>query len=117
MGCRSCNIGNFRMKISRNIAVFGLKNNPKPRTANTSIENNRWVRPVGWRSHRTYFFKDEAGANLTVNGERYRAMINDFLTPDAGNWFHKNGATCQDQWIGHQDCLISHLWTFVCGGM
>ena len=29
-----------------------------------------------------YFFKDETVANVTVNGERYRAMINDFLMPE-----------------------------------
>ena len=26
-----------------------------------------------------YFFKNEAGHNVTANGERYRAMINDFF--------------------------------------
>jgi hypothetical protein len=26
-----------------------------------------------------YFFENEAGATVTVNGLRYRAMINDFL--------------------------------------
>ena len=30
----------------------------------------------------SYFFKDEAGANVTVNREHYRAMINGFLMPE-----------------------------------
>ncbi|QQP40307.1 Transposable element Tc3 transposase [Caligus rogercresseyi] len=28
-----------------------------------------------------FFFKDDRGRNVTVNGERYRAMIHDFFLP------------------------------------
>ena len=28
-----------------------------------------------------YFFKNDAGANVTVNGDRYRSMITDNLMP------------------------------------
>ena len=46
-----------------------------------------------------YFFKIEAGHNITVNGERYRAIINDFFVPDLDDvdvddlWFQQDGAT------------------------
>jgi len=47
-----------------------------------------------------YFFKDDAGNNVTVNGERYRAMITDFFLPHLNDidvedyWFQQDGATC-----------------------
>lgn len=47
-----------------------------------------------------YFFRNAAGANVTVNGERYRAMITDFLVPHVrqhrlrAKWFQQDGATC-----------------------
>ncbi|GFX51114.1 transposable element Tc3 transposase [Trichonephila clavipes] len=48
----------------------------------------------------TYFFKNDEGHNVTVNGDRYRAMINNFIIPELNNhdvqelWFHQDGATC-----------------------
>ena len=47
-----------------------------------------------------YFFKNEAGACVTVNGDRYRTMINDFLFENMDDidpdemWFQQDGATC-----------------------
>lgn len=47
-----------------------------------------------------YFFKNEAGQNVTVNGARYRAMITDYLLPEIevrnlnDVWFQQDGATC-----------------------
>jgi len=47
-----------------------------------------------------YFFKNEAGARVTVNGDRYRTMINDFLFENMDDidpeemWFQQDGATC-----------------------
>ncbi|XP_050310837.1 uncharacterized protein LOC126747933 [Anthonomus grandis grandis] len=47
-----------------------------------------------------YFFEDAMGNALTVNGDRYRAMINDFLWPQLDDmdltdiWFQQDGATC-----------------------
>lgn len=47
-----------------------------------------------------YFFKNEDGANVTVNGDRYRQMIRDFLVPHVNTnrlsdkWFQQDGATC-----------------------
>ncbi|GFW83184.1 uncharacterized protein TNCV_3237311 [Trichonephila clavipes] len=47
-----------------------------------------------------YFFKNDAGHNVTVNGNRYRAMITIFFIPELYNhdvqelWFQQDGATC-----------------------
>ena len=46
------------------------------------------------------FFENEQGEAVTVNGDRYRAMLNEFLFTkiekgDIGNiWFQQDGATC-----------------------
>ena len=44
-----------------------------------------------------YFFEDDNGNPVTVTGERYRAMIRDFLRPQIANmpglWFQQDGAT------------------------
>ncbi|GFX98382.1 putative DD41D transposase [Trichonephila clavipes] len=46
------------------------------------------------------FFKNDEGHNVTVNGDRYRAMITNFLIPELNNhdvqelWFQQDGATC-----------------------
>ncbi|GFU27415.1 uncharacterized protein TNCV_3323281 [Trichonephila clavipes] len=47
-----------------------------------------------------YFFKNDEGHNVTVNGDRYRAMIINFFIPELNNhdvqelWFEQDGATC-----------------------
>ncbi|XP_018375528.1 PREDICTED: uncharacterized protein LOC108769183 [Trachymyrmex cornetzi] len=47
-----------------------------------------------------FFFENDAGNAVTVNGERYRAMLTNFLWPqiDTMNvddlWFQQDGATC-----------------------
>ncbi|GFU84679.1 uncharacterized protein TNCV_3782051 [Trichonephila clavipes] len=47
-----------------------------------------------------YFFKNDAGHNVTINGDRYRAMITNFFIPELNNhdvqelWFQQDGATC-----------------------
>ncbi|GFU99034.1 DUF4817 domain-containing protein [Trichonephila clavipes] len=47
-----------------------------------------------------YFFKNDEGHNVTVNGDRYRAMITNFFIPELNNhdvqelWFQQVGATC-----------------------
>ncbi|GFW71415.1 putative DD41D transposase [Trichonephila clavipes] len=46
------------------------------------------------------FFKIDEGHNVTVNGDRYRAMITNFFIPELNNhdvqelWFQQDGATC-----------------------
>ncbi|GFT91972.1 uncharacterized protein TNCV_125021 [Trichonephila clavipes] len=47
-----------------------------------------------------YFFKNDEGHNVTINGDRYRAMITNFFIPELNNhdvqelWFQQDGATC-----------------------
>ncbi|GFV00331.1 putative DD41D transposase [Trichonephila clavipes] len=47
-----------------------------------------------------YVFKNDEGHNVTVNGDRYRAMITNFFIPELNNhdvqelWFQQDGATC-----------------------
>ncbi|GFX67399.1 putative transposable element [Trichonephila clavipes] len=47
-----------------------------------------------------YFFKNNAGHNVTVNGDRYRVMITNFFITELNNhdvqelWFQQDGATC-----------------------
>ncbi|GFY36103.1 putative transposable element [Trichonephila clavipes] len=47
-----------------------------------------------------YFFKNDAGHNVTVNGHRYKAMNTNFFIPELKNhdvqklWFQQDGATC-----------------------
>ncbi|GFW72235.1 neuroligin-1 [Trichonephila clavipes] len=47
------------------------------------------------------FFKNDEGHNVTVNGDRYRAMITNFFIPELNNhdvqelWFQQDGATRQ----------------------
>ncbi|GFX05673.1 uncharacterized protein TNCV_3197901 [Trichonephila clavipes] len=47
-----------------------------------------------------YFIKNDEGHNVTVNGDRYRAMITNFFIPELNNhdvqelWFQQDGATC-----------------------
>ncbi|GFU50146.1 hypothetical protein TNCV_640581 [Trichonephila clavipes] len=44
--------------------------------------------------------KNDEGHNVTVNGDRYRAMITNFFIPESNNhdvqelWFQHDGATC-----------------------
>lgn len=48
-----------------------------------------------------YFFENQDGTTVTVNGPRYRNMINNFVLPKLENihirdkWFQQDGATCQ----------------------
>ncbi|GFW68439.1 DUF4817 domain-containing protein [Trichonephila clavipes] len=48
----------------------------------------------------SYFFKNDEGYNITVNGDPYRAMITNFFIPELNNhdvqelWFRQDGATC-----------------------
>ena len=46
-----------------------------------------------------FFFENEQGAADTLNDERYRAMLNEFLfskieEDDMDIWFQQDGATC-----------------------
>ncbi|GFW73213.1 uncharacterized protein TNCV_2798771 [Trichonephila clavipes] len=69
-----------------------------------------------------YFFKNDEGHNVTINGDRYRAMITNFFIPELNNhdvqelWFQQDGVTCHTaratihllkDTLG--DCLISRF--------
>ncbi|GFW70803.1 heat shock 70kDa protein 8 [Trichonephila clavipes] len=69
-----------------------------------------------------YFFKNDEGHNVTVNGDRYRATITNFFIPELNNhdvqelWLQQDGATCHTaratmdllkDTFGHR--LISHF--------
>ncbi|GFU92383.1 transposase [Trichonephila clavipes] len=47
-----------------------------------------------------YLFKNDEGHKVSVNGDRYRAMITNFFIPELNNhdvqevWFQQDGATC-----------------------
>ncbi|GFW74757.1 uncharacterized protein TNCV_963321 [Trichonephila clavipes] len=51
-----------------------------------------------------YFFNNDEGHNVTVNGDRLRAMITNFFIPELNNhdvqelWFQQDGATCHTAW-------------------
>ncbi|GFV88035.1 uncharacterized protein TNCV_3241851 [Trichonephila clavipes] len=68
------------------------------------------------------FFKNDEGHNVTVNGDRYRAMITNFFIPELNNhnvqelWFQQDGATCHTARATIDllkdtfgDCLISRF--------
>ncbi|GFS73596.1 uncharacterized protein TNCV_3742761 [Trichonephila clavipes] len=55
---------------------------------------------MGWWNHWSVPFKNDEDHNVTVNGDRYRAMITNFFIPELNNhdvqelWFQQDGATC-----------------------
>ena len=61
---------------------------------------NCLVRFLGRRDHWPYFFENEAGAAVSINGLRYETMINEFLWPELKDMdmddgcFHQDNATC-----------------------
>ncbi|GFT45225.1 hypothetical protein TNCV_1987101 [Trichonephila clavipes] len=56
-----------------------------------------WSRFVGWWNPSS---NNDEGHNVTVNDDRYRAMITNFFIPELNNhdvqelWFQQDGATC-----------------------
>ncbi|GFW39312.1 putative DD41D transposase [Trichonephila clavipes] len=69
-----------------------------------------------------YFFKNDEGHSVTVNGDRYRAMITNFFIPELNNhdvqelWFQQDGAICHTARATIDlskdtfgDCLISRF--------
>ncbi|GFV61990.1 uncharacterized protein TNCV_4107931 [Trichonephila clavipes] len=68
------------------------------------------------------YFKNDEGHNVTVNGDRYRAMITNFFIPELNNhdvqelWFQQDSATCHTDRATIEllkdtfgDCLISRF--------
>ncbi|GFV79061.1 uncharacterized protein TNCV_2612471 [Trichonephila clavipes] len=61
-----------------------------------------------------YFFKNDEGHNVTVNIDRYRAMVTNFFIPELNNhdvqelWFQQDGATCHSPC--HNRFIEGHVW-------
>ena len=59
-----------------------------------------WCSFLAGRIIGSYFFENEAGAAVSVNGLRYRTMINEFLWPELEDmdvddvYFQQNSTTC-----------------------
>ncbi|GFY03208.1 uncharacterized protein TNCV_1171681 [Trichonephila clavipes] len=72
----------------------------KSNTSKGSSAKSYLVSPRHSRMLVESFFKNDEGHNVTVNGDRYRAMITDFFIPELNNhdvqelWFQQDGATC-----------------------
>ncbi|XP_073819568.1 uncharacterized protein [Musca autumnalis] len=67
-----------------------------------------------------YFFRNNVGEAVTVNGDRYRAMITDYFVPELDGmnvdelWFQQDGATCHTAHVTidllketFNECIIS----------
>ncbi|GFS94418.1 uncharacterized protein TNCV_2014511 [Trichonephila clavipes] len=60
------------------------------------------------------FFKNDEGHSVTVNCDRYRAMITNFFIPELNNhdvqklWFQQDGATCHTARATID--LLRHVW-------
>ncbi|GFV75197.1 retrovirus-related Pol polyprotein from transposon 297 [Trichonephila clavipes] len=75
-----------------------------------------------FKRYSPYFFKNDEGHNVTVNGDRYRALITNFFIPELNNHdvqelrFQQDGATCHTARATIDllkdtfgDCLISRF--------
>ena len=119
----------FQMKL-----IFEKLTHPKRVTVWCGVWSRGIIGPL--------FFGNEPGGDVTVNGDRYRAMLNEFLftkieEEDIGNiWLQQDGATCTQpklHWMictlflkialsatelmsfGHLGAAIWHLWTIIFG--
>ncbi|GFT60667.1 uncharacterized protein TNCV_3583871 [Trichonephila clavipes] len=62
-----------------------------------------------------YFFKNDEGHNVTVNGDRYRAMITNFFIPELNNhdvqglWFQQDGVAAVAEWYRYRTvaCFVT----------
>ncbi|GFX38246.1 mariner transposase [Trichonephila clavipes] len=79
-------------------AAFGVKLIHKCMSKHRYIQKNRLFGALYGLVES--FFKNDEGHNVTVNGDRYRAMITNFFIPELNNpdvqelWFQQDGATC-----------------------
>ncbi|GFW43328.1 uncharacterized protein TNCV_2923761 [Trichonephila clavipes] len=83
-------------------AAFGVKLIHKCMSKHRYIQKKLTVWCALWAGGiiRPYFFKNDEGHNVTVNGDRYRAMVTNFFIPELNShdiqelWFQQDGATC-----------------------
>ncbi|GFV67130.1 uncharacterized protein TNCV_3668851 [Trichonephila clavipes] len=80
------------------ITAFGVKLIHKCMSKHRYIQKN-WLF-VALYGLVESFFKNDEGLNITVNGDRYRAMITNFFIPELNNhnvqelWFQQDGTKC-----------------------
>ncbi|GFV66463.1 hypothetical protein TNCV_379901 [Trichonephila clavipes] len=68
-------------------AAFGVKLIHKCMSKHRYIQKKLTVWCALWAGGiiGPYFFKNDEGHNVTVNGDRYRAMITNFFIPELNN--------------------------------
>ena len=65
-----------------------------------------------WGTETQFLFENEQGEAVIVNGDRYRAMLNEFLftkieKEDIRNiWFQQDGATCHTAEATRDVCVL-----------
>ncbi|GFV27892.1 hypothetical protein TNCV_3041671 [Trichonephila clavipes] len=91
--------------------AFGVKLIPKCMSKHRYIQKNWTVWCALWAGGiiGPYFFKNDEGHNVTVNGDRYRAMITNFFIPKLNNH------DVQERWyMSHSSChnrfIEIHVW-------
>ncbi|GFV18511.1 DUF4817 domain-containing protein [Trichonephila clavipes] len=108
-----------RMATSTNkTAAFGVKLILKCMSKHRYIQKELTVWCSLWAGGiiGPYFFKNDEGHNVTVNGDRYRAMVTNFFIPELNNhevqelWFQQDGATCHTA-RATIDLLKDTFWT------
>ncbi|GFX42617.1 putative DD41D transposase [Trichonephila clavipes] len=95
-------------------AAFGVKLIHKCMSKHRYIQKKLTVWCALWAGGiiGPYFFKNDEGHNVTVNGDRYRAMITNFFIPELNNhdvqelWFQQDGATCHTARVTIHNRLI-----------
>ncbi|GFY10464.1 DUF4817 domain-containing protein [Trichonephila clavipes] len=83
-------------------AAFGVKLIHKCMSKHRYIQKKLTVWCALWAGGiiGPHFFKNDEGHDVTVNGDRYRAMITNFFIPELNNhdvqelWLKQDGATC-----------------------
>ncbi|GFU38502.1 putative transposable element [Trichonephila clavipes] len=92
----------FCLSISQDVPSFVCEANPQVYVETPLHPEKLTVWCALWAAGiiGPYFFKNDEGHNVTVNGDRYRAMITNFFFPELNNhdvqelWFQLDGATC-----------------------
>ncbi|GFU09792.1 uncharacterized protein TNCV_944611 [Trichonephila clavipes] len=88
--------------LTNKTAAFGVKLIHKHMSKHRYIQKNGLFSCALWAGGiiSPYFIKSDEGHNVTVNGDRYRAMITNFLISELNNhdvqelWFQQDGAPC-----------------------
>ncbi|GFT81115.1 uncharacterized protein TNCV_955041 [Trichonephila clavipes] len=80
--------------VKNKTAAFGVK------LIHTCMSKHHFIRKTAFYRLVESFFKNDEGYNVTVNGDRYRAMITNFFILELNNydvqelWFQQDDTTC-----------------------